>query len=259
MLAQPNATPYDLRFPLLGVPIRIHPGFWILGLWFGFDQSDPKRTLVFVSVLFVSILWHEMGHAMASKWQRLRPSVVLYWMGGLCYSDRGGLPLGGRLAVILGGPGAGFILAILTAVIGYAAAGMTIADDLALFGLGPGDPGAAWDKLGGVYAIDFYANMLYINVGWTIINLLPVWSLDGGQFLGELLTRNGRRRGMVRTHQVGMITAGAVALLAFSWERYFPAVLFALFAFSNYQGLRALQSGFGASFDDPSDWWKRGR
>src|SRR5690606_33234208 len=111
MFAQPNTTPYDLRFRLLGVPIRIHPGFWVIGLMLGFDMNDPKWTMLVVAVLFVSILWHEMGHAMASKWQRLRPSVVMYWMGGLCYSERGRLSLGGRLAVILGGPGAGFVLA----------------------------------------------------------------------------------------------------------------------------------------------------
>lgn len=259
MLAVPNLTPYDLRFPLLGVPIRIHPGFWILGLIFGFDQRDPKSTLVIIAVLFVSILWHEMGHALASKWQHLRPSVVLYWMGGLCSSERGGLSFGGRLAVILGGPGAGFVLAGLTAIIGFLTMGLTPIDDLALFDIGPGNYFDAWDKIDNPYVRRAYWSLLYINVAWTLINLLPVWSLDGGQFLMEVLTRRDRYRGLKQTHFVGMVTAGGVALLAASYERYFPAILFGLFALSNFQALQSLQRGFGSGFSDPGDWWKQGR
>src|SRR5690606_8915419 len=135
----------------------------------------------------------------------LRPNVVLYWMGGLCYSERGRLPLAGRVAVILGGPGAGFVLGVITAAVGFAAAGLTPSDNLALFGLAPPSRRLFAFASGNRYVAEFYYSMLFFNFGWTLVNLLPVWSLDGGQFLGELLTSRRRYQGMRQTHIVGMI------------------------------------------------------
>ncbi|RUL84328.1 site-2 protease family protein [Tautonia sociabilis] len=258
MLGQPDTTPYDLRFSLLGVPIRVHPAFWLVGVILGFDQTDPGRTLVWVAVLFVSILWHEMGHALASKGLGLRPSVLLYWMGGLCFSDRNRLPLPGRSAVILGGPAAGLVLGLVTAAVGFAGAGMTLTDDLALFGLGSGDSIAASWKIENEYLFSFYRSMLFFNFGWTLVNLLPIWFLDGGQFLAERLCRRRRFEGMRQTHIVGMITAGLVALWAASEQDMFLAIFFGLFAFNNFQQLQVLQRGRGA-VDDPGDWWRGGR
>ena len=260
MLAQPNVTPYDLKFQVAGVPIRIHPGFWIAGVALGFDQYEPRFTLIWVVVLLISILWHEMGHALASKWQQVQPSVVLYWMGGLCYSDRNRLPTSGRLAVILGGPGAGLILALLTGLIGAMACGLTWADDLALVGFGPGDANRAFAKLGGSDSLFwFYRGMLFFNGGWTLVNLLPIWSLDGGQFLGEVLTQRGQFWGMKVTHTVSLVTAAAVALWGASEQNLFIIVFFGFFAFSNYQGLQLLNRGYGPPRDDAADWWKGSR
>ncbi|WP_169974243.1 metalloprotease [Tautonia rosea] len=261
LMGRPDTTPYDLRFQLLGVPVRIHPAFWIVGLMLGFDQTDPKRTLVWVAVLFVSILWHEMGHAMAAVWNGLRPSVVLYWMGGLCFSERDRLGIGGNIAVILGGPGAGFVLGLLTVMIGAGVGGLTLQDNLALFGLGSGSIREAISKFNSPYVLSFYYSMLFFNFGWTLVNLLPIWSLDGGQFLAQVLTSRHPYRGMQQTYTVGMIAAGLVALWAFSADQTFLAIFFALFAFSNYQGRRALQQqgGYGSFDVDRGDWWKRGR
>ena len=258
MLAQPNVTPYDLKFQVAGVPIRIHPGFWIAGFALGFDQRDPRYTLIWVVVLLISILWHEMGHALASKWQRIRPSVVLYWMGGLCYGDRNRLHTSGRLAVILGGPGAGLILALLTGIFGAIALGLTWVDDLAIVGLlGPGDELEALAKFrGNTLVYWFYRGMLFFNGGWTLVNLLPIWSLDGGQFLGEVLTQRGQVWGMKITHTVSLVTAGAVAIWGASERNWFIAIFFGFFAFSNYQGLQLLNRGYGPTRDDAADWWK---
>ena len=259
MLAQPGSTQYDLRFRLMGVPVRVHPFFWLVGLMLGARLDDGRLILIWVVVVFASVLVHEMGHALASKWQRLRPSVVLYGMGGLCYSDRERLPLPGRLAIILAGPGAGLLLAALAMALAFVAGGATPIDSLAMFGVGPGDPGRVGSWLSfNSYLINTFFFVLFINAFWSLVNLLPVWPLDGGQFTGEVLGHRDPRAGMRQTHAVSMVTAGAVALWMGSRGDWFPAIFFAVFAITNYQALQLLKQGaFGSAFDDPADWWRR--
>ncbi len=245
LLVWPNSTPYDLRFRLLGVPVQVHPGFWAIGILFGFNQADPKQTVVWIAVLFLSILWHEMGHAIAAIANGLRPKVALYWMGGLCASDRNQVPLAGNLAIILGGPGAGFVLGLLTLLVANLTLGVTPVDSLALFGLGPGDGSRAANAFDNRYVFSFFYSMIFINFAWTLVNLLPVWSLDGGQFLGEILSSRDPYRGMRQTHFVGMVTAAGVALFAASREQIFITIFFGLMAFSNYQATQAMSGGGG--------------
>ena len=103
-------TPYDLRFRLLGIPVRVHPLFWIMGRA-GLAGSDDWRTWsLWVACVFVSILVHEYGHGLMSK--RVRQLAVDRPLDG----RRPLLQPGGpqtprqRLAVVLWGPGAGFVL-----------------------------------------------------------------------------------------------------------------------------------------------------
>ena len=61
-LAEPNQTPYDLHFSVLGFPVRVHPLFWLMGLIMGF--GDVMSVFISIVVAFVSILIHELGHAL---------------------------------------------------------------------------------------------------------------------------------------------------------------------------------------------------
>jgi len=259
MLVQPNSTPYDLKFQVAGVPVRVHPFFWLAALLLGFDE-DFRLTLIWVAIVFVSILVHEMGHARASTFQGLRASVVMFWMGGLCFSDREALTLPGRLTIIAAGPAAGLLLGGLTLFVGYAWAGFTPADILALFDMNPGGLDALYDKVDAAnisyLLLNTYYQILYVNIFWSLLNMLPLWYLDGGQFTAEILTRERRGWGMRLTHQVSIGIAGVLAVLMLLRENLFLTVFFALFAYLNYQGLQALSS-YGSAWEDPADWWRR--
>jgi hypothetical protein len=57
----PPPTRYDLRFNLAGFPVRVHPLFWLIAVLLGYSSGDPLQILIWVVVVFVSILIHEMG------------------------------------------------------------------------------------------------------------------------------------------------------------------------------------------------------
>ena len=108
-----STTPYDLRFRLLDIPVRVHPLFWLITAVLGWQPNNLPAVLIWIGCVFVSILVHEYGHGLMAKRFRGSPSIVLYGMGGLCYSQGERTPWQ-RLAVLLGRPGAGFILCALT-------------------------------------------------------------------------------------------------------------------------------------------------
>lgn len=220
MLGIPAETPYDLRFRLLGIPVRVHPFFWLIMAALGFN-SDVKTTLIFVVCAFLSILLHEFGHGMMSRVFGQRPSIVLYGMGGLCYYgsiDRESP--GHRFLVLVCGPLAGYVLAAL------AYCGILIA-------------GISGTRLSPVVA-QALETLVLINIAWSTINLLPIWPLDGGQMsevvLGRLSAGNGKRW----AHVVSLLLAGVLAILAYQYGSIFMTIWFAYFAFTNYQVLQML-------------------
>ena len=112
---EPPPTPYDLNFHVLGFPVRVHPFFWagslLLGL--GITNGDPLRMLIWIGAVFLSIVVHEMGHALAACRQGWQPRITLHAFGGLAsYQPTYHTP---RVQVLisLAGPLAGFLLAAL--------------------------------------------------------------------------------------------------------------------------------------------------
>jgi Zn-dependent protease len=71
---------------------------------------------------------------------------------------------------------------------------------------------------------------LFINFFWTILNLMPVMPLDGGQVLRELL---GPGKARV-TAIVGAVTGGILAVFFLLSMQPFIAILFGVLAYQNY-------------------------
>jgi stage IV sporulation protein FB len=244
-LFQPPApTQYDLRFSIAGIPVRVHPLFWLIALLFG-ASGDLIQLPIWVFVVFVSILIHELGHALAMRRYGQPSRIILHFAGGLTVPEP--VSWGSRWAnvalrpnqeifISLAGPGAGFLLATLVAVSVTMSGGSIITSWL--FGLIP-LPAAALLPFGGRVMSLFVTMLLWVNVFWGLINLLPVYPLDGGNVSRYLLLKADPIGGVRKSLWISVIAGGLVAVAAFLILRsIYMAFLFGLLAFQSYQLLQ---------------------
>jgi len=263
MLGTAAPTAYDLRFRILDIPVRVHPLFWLVMAILASGSNDLSRILVFIGCAFISILVHEFGHGLMAKYFGYRPQeIVLYGMGGYCQCDLERQTPREQLAVLFLGPGAGFLLLGTTLLLGAVLFGITLDDDItlvrALFGLQMDRlPSPAFFRLAPV-AQHIYFLMIEINLIWGLLNLLPIWPLDGGRISEVLFGLVNRGHGRRWAHVLSLLTAGMLAVIFLRAQQTFMAIWFAYFGFINYQVLQAIsQSSRYRTYDDDGDWWKR--
>ncbi len=201
----------ELSFRVGSIPVRVEPWFWLSGLVLASSTRDGPRLVLWLVVFFVSVLVHEMGHALAAKAFGARASVRLHSFGGVTMPDRQ-LPRGRNILMTLAGPFAGFALAAVAWFVTPMAASA--------------GPLVAW-TLG---------TLVFVNVAWGVMNLLPVPPLDGGLVLLGAL---GPRRAKA-AHGVAAAVAALVALWAATSSQLFIAILFGFFCWQNVQALRSL-------------------
>jgi len=239
----PPPTQYDLRFSIAGIPVRVHPLFWLIALLFG-ASGDLVQLPIWVFVVFVSILIHELGHALAMRYYG-QPSRIILHFGGLTVPEP--VSWGSRWAnvalrpnqeifISLAGPGAGLLLAALVAVGATISGGSIITNWL--FGVIP-LPVAALLPLGGRIMSLFVTMLLWVNVFWGLINLLPVYPLDGGNVSRYLLLQADPINGVRKSLWVSVIVGGLVAVAGLLvLQSIYMAFLFGLLAFQSFQSLQ---------------------
>jgi membrane-associated protease RseP (regulator of RpoE activity) len=263
LLQVPARTPYDLNFRLLGFPVRVHPLFWLAALVMGWNAGYGTNVhrLLWVGCVFVSILVHEFGHGLAARAFGARPEIVLHMLGGLCvYTGADRQSLWKRLAVLIAGPGAGFVLFAAILLAGHALAGLTLRDDLGLLGLDDEARFIAVHKMGrNVNQMVIIEFLVFINLIWGLVNLLPVWPLDGGQMTEAVLTAVNPREGLRRALIVSIVVGAGIAAYSFLQRDQFRAIFFGLLAANSLMTLQSLRQSRAAGFDDvdDADWWKR--
>ncbi len=241
LLGEPPRTQADLNFSLLGIPVRVHPLFWVIALFLGYRiMSDAASVLIWFSAVFVGVLVHEMGHALTMRAYGYYPWITLYSFGGLASYDHrnasrstGSGPLG-QVLISLAGPAAGFLLAALL-ILGILAAG---------YGKG------LIFNAGGMPIPRFYLpdsrlddlldQLLFVCIAWGVLNLLPIYPLDGGQVAREVLLQMDSRDGIRRSMQLSIFTAAAVAVFwLLQWGGLFVPLMFGYLAYSNFIALQA--------------------
>ncbi|WP_394821015.1 site-2 protease family protein [Pendulispora albinea] len=214
-----------LTFALGSIPIRVHLSFWITAAMLGVSGNPkPADLALWVAGVFVSVLLHELGHALMGKVFDLAPQIELYaFGGGTSWQGGNELSSGPRILVSLAGPLAGLALA---GVLYFTALSLADGD-----GMSP--------------VVDrFVNNMLWINLVWSIFNLLPILPLDGGNVMAHTLaafTDGGGRRA---AHVISIVVAAAIALYMFvrgGLGNIFPIVFLALFAVQNAKALGAIR------------------
>ena len=243
VFAEPPRTQGDLNFAIFGIPVRVHPMFWLITvlLGLGASQDDPRSMLLWVVAVFISILVHELGHALAIRAQGWQPWITLYGMGGLASYQPTHRRPGTQIPISLAGPAAGFLLAALIMAV------LRLASVPVMFELG-GPMGVILgfdgEALGRPQLATFIGYLLYINVAWGLLNLLPIDPLDGGHVFRALMTMVRPRDALRFSLTVSMFTAGVMAMYVLTQTRsiYLP-LLFAYFAYNNYAALQSFSGG----------------
>src|SRR5919109_1742559 len=121
----PPPTRFDLRFNLAGFPVRVHPLFWLIAVLLGYSSGDIVQILVWVAVVFLSILVHELGHALAFRRYGLSSQIVLHFAGGLTVPES--TYWGSRWANVALGPNQNIFISLAGPVAGFLIAALVIA------------------------------------------------------------------------------------------------------------------------------------
>ena len=239
----PTPTRFDLNFSILDIPVRVHPLFWLLAIFLG-SSGGLVSIVIWVFVVFVSILVHEMGHALAFRRYGIGSHIVLHFMGGLAIPDSTSWGAGfaniaptprQQIVISLAGPMAGFLLAILV-IFGVIFSGGSIAVNF-LLGFIP-IPQLTGLSIGGDALRLFIIMMLWVNIFWGLINLLPVYPLDGGQVARNVIIQYDPIDGARKSLWLSAITGAAIALAGFFFlNSVYMALLFGILAFQSYQSL----------------------
>ncbi|MDG1362605.1 MAG: hypothetical protein P8Q54_03945 [Akkermansiaceae bacterium] len=204
------------------------------------SREDFLMILLWIIVLLVSILVHELGHALTSrKMTGVTPSIKLWGMGGLAYPNTQ-LNQKQSFWVTWAGPLAGlgfFGLIVLTCCTVY---GIAVGTDLTMFLLFPstGINRETFTVLAEMNkpVLFMLDKLLWVNLWWSLINLLPVFPLDGGQIYASI------EKSPKKVLIVGIVTGALVAIAGFFiLHRIFIAILFGYLAFQNYKRLQHLK------------------
>ena len=182
-----------IRFTLFGVQVCIHPTLWltlaILGRAYCVSSVvDLMSALLFIVSAFVILLAHEMGHALVGR--RLGggyPCVYLAWLGGDCTNETARLTRMQGVVMTAAGP----LASLAVGVIAYLGLCLYVGDFIlgslfaSSFALGCMPCVAVTEYPPLVMFLFFY--LIEVSCWWTLLNLLPIFPLDGGQIMQGLM------------------------------------------------------------------------
>ncbi|NGX39241.1 MAG: Stage IV sporulation protein FB [Chlamydiae bacterium] len=201
------------------IPITIRPFFWITAALIGFLNSGSLiGTLVWIFVILISVIIHELGHGITAKLFGLQPRIELVALGGLTYHQGDKLPFWKQFIIVLNGPIFGFCLFLVA------------------YGLLK-VPSLAAGFMGSVLTLFYWVNLI-----WTILNLVPVMPLDGGQLLRIALESFFGAKGMRYALVIGMVISGGLSLFFFLYQNFLIGAIFFLFAFQSFDMYRRLKN-----------------
>ena len=202
-----------LGFRAFGFPVRIDPFFFLIMGFLGFSSDfGPQGVLVFLVLAIGAVLLHELGHAFAARSSGHQASIVLYGFGGAT-THRGPALSRARGALIsFAGPALGLAVGIPL----YLAR-----DSFPSTGIG------------------YYAaySALFLTLGLSILNLLPIPPLDGGQLLANALPGDAFDRARLAA-LIGLVVAVVGGVVAYGYGLTFSVVIAAWLAVGNVMTLR---------------------
>jgi len=207
------------------IPIFIHPLFWLLAGFIGWiNSSSILGIVIWVGIIFVSVLIHEFGHALTSVFFKQKAKIQLVALGGVTSYEGPKLKFWQQFIIVFNGPLFGFFLFLGAAF-------------LLKF---------AWSPVvTTILQITKLANLF-----WTVVNLLPIQPLDGGQLLRIVLEANFGIRGFKASLLIGAIISALFSAAFFMIKAFLGGALFFLFAFQSFELWRKSRIATGSDRDE---------
>ena len=187
---------------LFGIPLRVKLSFLIVICLLSMplvrhDAAEPLTLIgrlgTWVVVVVLSVIVHELGHAFLARRFGATVSMELWALGGLTSWQPGARPITPprRIAIAAAGSGLGFL-------VGGAA-----------FPL--------WRLLEQGYSFISLALgwAVWVNLGWGLINWLPIRLLDGGHIFRGLIEMLWPKRAKIICNLFFLCSSGAAALVAY--------------------------------------------
>ena len=207
-----------VKFSILGIPVSVEPWFWITMAFIGgglhaANSTDILLVLVFVFAGFLSIIIHELGHALTIRKYGLPAAITLRAFGGYASFPAGKLDRKQSFVVTAAGPALQFVFGVLLIVL---APSISIPE--------------------GSLFLPFLRDLIWVSIAWSILNCLPVYPMDGGQMMAAIL-------GPKKQHFVHLISSIVAVAVGIAGYLYLGTILLpifmALFAWQNWQSYQA--------------------
>ena len=162
-----------------GIPLRIHPSWFLVFLYFTLSARDQFETLLdgqasmwngwligaFTSVLlFLSVLLHELAHSFVAMGEGLKVrDITLFFLGGMANLENECQTSKGSLKIAISGPIVSLLLAFLL---------ILLSNNL---------------SVSNIIFSNLFKQVGSLNLLIGVFNLLPIIPLDGGVILKSLI------------------------------------------------------------------------
>lgn len=210
------------HFKLGPFPVSVYPWFFISAVLLGAGYGFGWQMLAWIGVVFVSVVVHELGHAIVGRAFGGRPEIRLEAFGGVTFPRFTSRP----------GPGRQFLLSVAGPVAGL------------LLGVAAYALLRAVPPEGGSVSAFVMKQFIYVSIVWAAFNLLPILPLDGGNMMLAFIEGVRRKPSLGVASWLSVFAALAVAG-AMTWTfgaDPFLLVFLGLFALQNFQRARAARA-----------------
>jgi len=215
----PQARRRGLR--IFGFPLRIDPFFFVTA-WLIGGRQEPQWMVVWVVIVLVGILAHELGHAYAGRRLGMAPWIQLMAFGGMTgWTQPRPLTARQQILISAAGPAVGIVI------------GGTV--------LAAGFVGLFTNASPAILRV--LNDVMWVNLGWGVLNLLPILPLDGGHIASAVAGIVAGRRGRLAARVFSIILTVTIGLWALAAGQWWIAILGVVLTYANVQALRTEMAG----------------
>jgi stage IV sporulation protein FB len=222
-------------FRLGPFPVTVEASFLIVAILLGPLDGSITGIVGWATVVFVSVLVHELGHALVAARLGGAPAIQLAGFGGTTFPRLAQRPTPAQsIALSLAGPLAGLLPALVSLAL-LAATNPRVATWLPQPRL--------WGALLASDGRSPFEELLFtfVRTGcyWTLLNLLPVYPLDGGHVLLSGLQLVRKKPSFVLAGRISLVTAVLLGGYTLLHGGQFLALFFLMFAIQSWQLARS--------------------